>query len=168
MVARLVFVSVLAVTAQQQATPSLREQLRPLEFLVGSCWTGSFPGGTATDTHCFESVFGGQFVRDRHVVRGGKRPYEGETLYGWDPKQKKVVYTYWASDGAMSTGQMEPGQREIVFSESHASETGELKMRNLWTATGADRYDVVVTQLKDGEWRDMWRMTMRRDPRGFR
>jgi hypothetical protein len=140
---RVVLVLALAAAAQQQAAGSLREPLRPLEFLVGSCWTGTFPRGTSTDTHCFESVFDGQFVRDRHVVR----------------------YTYWASDGGLSTGTMEPGKGEIVFSESYASETGGMKMRNVWTPTGADSYDVVLAQWKDGEWRDMWRMTMHREKR---
>lgn len=155
----------LALGGGQQEPGSIREPLRPLEFLVGSCWTGTFPGGKATDTHCFESVFGGTFVRDRHVVRGGKGPYEGETLYAWDPKQKRVAYTYWASDGAISTGTMEAGRAEFVFSESYAADGGGLKLRNVWRITGTDTYDVEVSQWKDGGWREMWRMTMRRQTR---
>jgi hypothetical protein len=149
----------LALTAQASA---LREPLRPLEFLIGSCWTGTFPGGKTTDTHCFESMFDGKFVRDRHVVRGGKQPYEGETVYAWDSRQKKVVYTYWASDGGMSTGTMEQTEGGLVFPESYEGEGGGAKMRNVWTVTARDSYDVVVSQWKDGAWRELWRMTMRR------
>ena len=156
---------VVVVAAQAPAPASLSEPLRPLEFLVGSCWTGTFPGGKSTDTHCFEPVFAGTFIRDRHVVRGGKQPYEGETIYGWDPRQKKVIYTYWASDGAISTGSMERVQGGLMFPESYAGDRGGVTMRNVWTITGPDSYDVVVSQLKDGAWREMWRMTMRREPR---
>lgn len=159
------FFFALAFAAQAPEAPSLREPLRPLQFLVGSCWTGTFPGGKSTDTHCFESVFGGKFVRDRHVVRGGKDPYEGETIYAWDPRQKKVVYTYWASDGGLSTGTMEQVDGGLIFPESYEGDRGGAAMRNVWTITGADTYDVVVSRLKDGSWREMWRMTMRRDQR---
>ena len=152
-------------TETQEAPAMLRDPLRPLAFLVGSCWTGTFPDGKATDTHCFESVFGGQFVRDRHIVRGGKTPYEGETLYAWEPREKRVVYTYWASDGGLSTGTMEAIRDEIVFPETHASGGGTQTMRNVWTRRSADTYDVAVGRTADGQWREMWRMTMRRDGR---
>jgi hypothetical protein len=155
----------MAIAAQAPASGSLSEPLRPLQFLVGSCWTGTFPGAKSTDTHCFEPVYDGKFLRDRHVVRGGKQPYEGETIYAWDPKQKKVTYTYFASDGGVSTGTMETVRGGLVFSESYEGERGGLKMRNLWTVTGPDSYDVVVSQWKDGEWREMWRMNMRRSAR---
>lgn len=142
----------------------LREQLHPLQFLVGSCWTGTFPDGKSTDTHCFEAVFDGQFIRDRHTVRGAKTPYAGETLYAWDAKQKKIVYSYWASDGAISTGFAEPGSSgEIMFPEAYAASDGELTIKNVWTRRGDDSYDVWVAENKDGEWREMWRMTLRRD-----
>src|SRR4051812_49896955 len=58
---------------------------KPLEFLVGSCWTGTFPDGKQTDTHCFEWLYDRHFIRVRHVVRGGP-PYEGESTYRVDPK----------------------------------------------------------------------------------
>ena len=64
---------------------------------------------------------GRQFgLRDRHVVRGGKQPYEGETIYGWDARQKKVVYTYWASDGGISTGSLERVDGGLMFAEAYA------------------------------------------------
>lgn len=159
------FLFAVAVATQASEAGPLRDPLRPLQFFVGSCWTGTFPGGKTTDTHCFDSVFGGKFVRDRHIVRGGKEPYEGETIYGWDPRQKKVVYTYWASDGGLSTGTMEQVDGGLMFPESYEGDRGSAKMRNVWTITGADTYDVVVSQSKDGVWREMWRMTMRRDKR---
>ena len=66
----------------RQPTESTR--FKPIEFVVGSCWTGTFPDGRQTDEHCFDWLFGHRFVRDRHIVRGGPY-YEGETIYSWDP-----------------------------------------------------------------------------------
>ena len=145
------------------ATPVVHAELKPFEFLVGSCWTGAFKDGS-TDTHCFEPVYGGAFVRDRHVVRGAAQPYEGETLHAWDPRQKKLVFTYWASDGSLTTGVSEPQPSgAIVFPQEHDSPAGRMVLKSVWTPVGPDAYEVVVTQQKDGEWRELWRMTMKRD-----
>ena len=157
------FVVAAAITAAMGAN-ELREPLRPLEFLVGSCWTGTFPDGKSTDTHCFESVFDGHFVRDRHHVRGASKPYAGEAIYGWDAKRKKVVYTYWASDGALSTGEMILGAAgELIFPEAYAADGGEMTLKNVWTRRGPEAYDVWVARRTDGEWRELWRMTLRRE-----
>src|SRR3954453_2757084 len=84
---------------QHRTTPDFRR----LEFLVGSCWIGTFPDGKATDEHCFEWVYDRMFIRDKHVVRGGP-PYEGESLYRWDPVAKRIAYWYWSSPGLVVTG----------------------------------------------------------------
>ena len=78
--------------------------LQPWSALIGHCWVGSPPGGIqATDKHCFESVYGGQHVRDRHVVTmGGRDVYAGETLYS--VKGTQVIFTYWNSLGGLGTG----------------------------------------------------------------
>lgn len=155
----------LVLAASAGLADDVREPLRPLDFLVGSCWTGTFPDGQATDTHCFESVFDGQFVRDRHVVRGGKRPYAGETLYAWNPAEGKIVFTYWNSDGGLSTGEAQAaGKDEIVFPEVHVAGGVEVAMSNVWRRTGPDAYEVLVTETRDGQERELWRMTLRRDP----
>jgi hypothetical protein len=154
---------VLGLTAAAASPATVRKELEPLQFLVGSCWTGTFPDGKRTDTHCFEPVFGGQFIRDRHVVRGGSTPYEGETLHAWDPTQRKLVFTYWASDGSLSTGSAEPSAGEIVFPEAYASQGGAMTLKNVWSRRGEDTYDVWVAEWKDGQWKERWRMTMKRD-----
>ena len=156
--------AVLLMTLAGQEAAGVRAELRPLAFLVGSCWAGTFPDGKATDTHCFESLFDGKFIRDRHTVRGGKVPYAGETIYAWDPKQKKVVYTYWASDGGISTGVMEPtASGELEFPEEYRG-TSQIRLKNVWARRTADTYEVWVAQQKDGAWREMWRMSLRRIP----
>lgn len=152
----------LALALLAPASPAaVRAELQPLAFLVGSCWTGTFPDGVQTDTHCFEPVYGGQFIRDRHVVRGGKVPYEGETIHAWDAKAKSLVFTYWANNGSISTGRAQPQPSgEIVFPESHSA---GLTLKTVWTPKGPDAYEVVVTEEKDGQSKELWRMAMKRD-----
>ena len=157
----LLAVAFLASPASAASAADLRAELQPFAFLVGSCWTGTFPNATSTDTHCFETVYGGLFIRDRHVVRGAKTPYEGESIHAWDAKQKKLVFTYWASNGMVSTGTAEPqASGEIVFPEEHSS---GVSIKSVWTPRGADAYDIWVAEMKDGQWREQWRMTMKRD-----
>ena len=158
---RLIVALTLLVLPHQNTVVS--EPLEPLQFLVGSCWTGKLQGVSGEDTHCFEAVFGGRFVRDRHVVRGGKTPYEGETIYAWDPKTKKVIFTYWASDGSITTGTMErQGNGDLVFDESYANETGGLRLRTTFVRMGNDAYSVVTLKRVDAGWAEMFRTTMRR------
>ncbi|HEX8654634.1 MAG TPA: SRPBCC domain-containing protein [Allosphingosinicella sp.] len=96
--------------------PPLRQGLEPLAFLVGHCWRGTLARGER-DTHCFESVYGGQHVRDRHEVTGGARTYRGETLYSWDGTANAVTYTYWNSQGGVSRGTMRPRDGLLDFGD---------------------------------------------------
>ena len=49
----------------------LREELMPIAFLAGSCWTGVFQGSETFDVHCYEPVYDGQYLRDVHAVLDG-------------------------------------------------------------------------------------------------
>jgi hypothetical protein len=85
------------------ASPIAQAPLQPFAPLVGHCFVGPLPGSEGTDRHCFESVYGGQHVRDRHIVTvGGKSVYEGETIYS--ARGGQVIFTYWNSLGGLGTG----------------------------------------------------------------
>jgi hypothetical protein len=156
---------VLLSTAPAAPGPAtVREELHPLQFLVGHCWTASFPDGQSTDTHCFDSVYGGHFVRDRHVVRGAKKPYEGETLYAWDAQKQVLVYTYWNSDGGISTGTAAPaGEDGLSFREEHAAKDAAMELKTVWTRRGDDGYDARTLRKKDGQWQEFFKMSFHRD-----
>ena len=149
----------------QSTTP---EHYQPLAFLVGSCWTGTFPNGKATDEKCFEWVFDRKFIRERHIVRGQPDPYAGETLFAWDPKAKRVVFTYWNSLGGVSTGSAEYGTEGIVFPERHVTDSGVREMKAVWKQLGPDRYSVWQGEKAGGQWKTLWTMEFRRLPAGFR
>ncbi|MBV9527762.1 hypothetical protein [Sphingomonas sp.] len=108
--------------------------LQPWSALVGHCWSGPAPGNSGTDRHCFESVYGGQHVRDRHTVTvAGREVYAGESLYS--AKGSHVIFTYWNSLGGLGTGEAVVGGKTWTFTGTiHATASGaEEPMRAEWT-----------------------------------
>ena len=132
------------IAAQQPAPqqPAVRQGLEPLSFLVGHCWRGQFPTGEV-DTHCFESVYNGQHIRDRHEVTGGRRPYRGETIYSWDGTANVVTYTYWNISGGVSRGTMRAeGDRLQFGDETYRGPDGrQLSMATHWRRVGDSLYE---------------------------
>ncbi len=123
--------------------PALRPGLEPLGFLVGHCWRGEFAEGEQ-DTHCFESVYGGQHVRDRHEVTGGAGVYRGETLYSADASGA-VGFTYWNSLGGVSRGTMRAEPDRLNFGdETYRDPEGrEIAVSTFWRRAGDDGYEAV-------------------------
>lgn len=126
------------------APPPLSAGLEPLRFLVGGCWRGTFKNG-AVDTHCFEGVYGGRHVRDRHEVTGPGGLYRGETLYSWNGSAKQVEYTYWNSSGGVSRGRMAPTADGLDFGdETYTGADGrKMTISTAWRKVGADAYETV-------------------------
>ncbi|WP_291842928.1 hypothetical protein [Maricaulis sp.] len=136
-----------ACQAEDEA-PVLRDELMPLAFLAGSCWTGVFQGSEAFDVHCYEPVYGGQYLRDVHAVPQGSEVYRGETLYHWDADEAVITYRYYNSIGGVSDGTMTPdGDRMIFPDETHRGQDGaERVFSTVMAITGPDGYSVVTTE----------------------
>jgi hypothetical protein len=108
--------------------------LQPWAALVGHCFAGPAPVAGGIDRHCFESVYGGQHVRDRHSVAvGGKEVYAGESLYS--AKGDTMIFTYWNSLGGLGTGEaMVAGDVWRFRGTIHAeARTAEQPMTAQWT-----------------------------------
>ena len=129
----------LIAAAGAAAAPPLIPALAPMAPLVGHCWAADLPGGQR-DVHCFEAMFEGRFVRDRHEVSGGGVQHLGETVYGVEAG--KVAYTYWSSDGETMRGTMRGDGPRLDFGESpvRGPAGAETRLRTEWLL--ADRgYD---------------------------
>ena len=117
-------------------------ELQPLSSLVGHCFSGPAPVAGGVDKHCFESVYGGQHVRDRHVVTvSGRAVYEGESIYS--VHGPKVIFTYWNSLGGLGTGEADLRTDRWNFTGTiHATATSaEQPMTATWTVV-PDGYEV--------------------------
>ena len=140
------FALLLVATQPVAAEPG---KLAPLDFLVGHCWQGEFKARSEVDTHCFESVYGGKHVRDRHEVTGGKGVYRGETIFSWNAKLGQVEYTYWNSLGGVSRGTMTPKGELLDFgNESYVGSDGKtMSIATSWRPA-SDSYEVI--SVKNG------------------
>ncbi len=140
--------SMFAAAALAAEPPALRPGLEPLGFLVGHCWRGRFASGEE-DTHCFEAVYDGQHVRDRHEVTGGAAVYRGETLYSAEPGGA-VAFTYWNSSGGVSRGTMRPEAERLSFGdESYRGPDGrQMSISTHWRRVGDDAYEAVSTSAQ--------------------
>ena len=117
--------------------------LQPWSALVGHCFAGPAPVAGGIDKHCFESVYGGQHIRDRHVVtEKGRAVYEGESLYS--AKGSQVIFTYWNSLGGLGTGEaVVTGDSWKFTGTIHATaSSAEQPMTAIWTMV-PDGYRVV-------------------------
>lgn len=137
-----------AAAASAPPATSLSEGLQPLAFLVGHCWRGEFPGGKV-DTHCYEDVYGGKHIRDRHEVTGGKQIYKGETIFSWNAKLGQVEYTYWNSLGGVSRGTMVPKDGLLDFGdETYVGSDGKtITIATSWRP-GTNSYEAI--SIKNG------------------
>jgi hypothetical protein len=137
---------------------------RPLEFLIGHCWKGTFADGQRTDQHCFSWIYGGKFVRDQHVVhRGGGKPDAfGESIYLWDASAQQLQYLYIESAGGYSRGTVSGDGDALVFPPTTYVEEGQSQTyRSRWHRAGQDAYDVVTEfQVKD-RWVPGWTVHMK-------
>jgi hypothetical protein len=150
--------------AANPAPAPATDPLQPLAFLVGACWSGDFPNGAGRDTHCFEPVFGGKFVRDRHLLRGKRPDYAGETLYAWDAKQQRIAFWYWSSDGDFENGSALPAADGLDFPEHSVEGPTPITLRAHWRRLDADHYET-IQERKDGDtWRSAWKVEYHRVP----
>lgn len=136
-----------------------KNPLQPLDFLVDHCWAGDFPNGLGRDTHCFEPMFGGKFVRDKHTLHGKNGDYLGETIYAFDPEKKQILYWYFSSDGDMDSSSVLPVADGFEFPERHLTQPKDLTLRTRWKRSGDDRYTALnERKSSDGTWQTAWKV----------
>jgi hypothetical protein len=143
----------LCVTGAGAAEPA--EAFKPLAFLAGHCWRGTFPDSTVTDEHCFSWVYGGKFMRDKHVVHhgAGQADNYGETIYLWDAAAAQLQYLYIESAGGFSRGSVTQEGSALVFPPTSYSEDGKTQTyRSRWQRAADDAYDVVTEFQREDKW----------------
>ena len=161
--------AVFVLTGMLCGAPTLRAQeptagnLSPLEFLAGHCWVGKFGDGKTTDEHCFEWKYGRHFIRDHHVVRGadGTQVYEGETLYGWNPATKEIMWRYVSIEGLIMDGTVARQDDKLVFPARYPTPAGVTESKAVWTVR-PDGYTAVNSVRSEAGWKEQFRVEFRR------
>ena len=140
------------------------DALKPMSFLAGSCWKGTFPDGKQTDEHCFQWLYEGKALRDTHTVRAVGRPdYVGETTYYWDSAARRVEYLYVENLGGITRGTMESAPPALVFPPAQYVEGGKtMTFRTRWTKLDEATYEVFAEMQDKSAWSPMFKLTMKR------
>jgi hypothetical protein len=163
-VAVVAVVAVVAFGAAASAHAQPQEPFKPMAFLAGHCWKGEI-AKDATDEHCFTWMYGGQALRDTHVVRAPGRPdYVGESTYYYDSARKRVEFVYIENLGGVSRGTMEPAAGVLVFPPTQYVNGGEtMTYRVRWTPSGADAYEAFSEmQAPNGTWATQFKVVLKR------
>jgi hypothetical protein len=109
---------------------------------MGSCWAADFTG-TMRDVHCFDVLYEGAHIRDRHEVNeGGKVVYAGETTYSLDGDT--IVFTYLNGLGGVGTGTVTRDRTKLSFKGAmrSAPDKPSVRIDSEWTILDANHYDV--------------------------
>ena len=154
----------LVMQAAATPAPAVAAELQPLAFMVGSCWRASFPGGQASDTHCYTAIYGGRYIRDVHVVAGGPPGYGGETIYRWDPQARRIRYEYYASDGGHSSGSASPTATGVESPDDQyvGPDGAAMTLRTVQTGDAAGYRRVSAARRPDGSWRELFTLHFNR------
>ena len=154
------------VAASPLAAAEPVDALKPMAFLAGHCWKGTFADGRQTDEHCFAWLYDGKALRDTHTVRAPGRPdYVGETTYYWDSAAKQVQFLYFENQGGISRGTMQPADGVLVFPPAQYVADGQtMTYRVRWTPVGTDGYEAWSEAQTPKGWSTMFRMVLHRQP----
>lgn len=140
------------------------ELLKPMAFLAGHCWKGTFADGKTTDEHCFAWMYGGRVLRDSHVVRSpGKPDGVGESTYYVDSAGNRLDFLYIENGGGFSRGTVESLPEALLFPDTQYISDGEAMVyRARWTRKDETSYEAwSEAQTADG-WQTMFRLVLKR------
>jgi len=140
------------------------ELLKPMAFLAGHCWKGTFQDGTTTDEHCFAWMYDGRVLRDTHTVRRpGKPDNVGESTYYVDPVGKRVAFLYIENAGGSSRGSVESTPEALLFPDAQYAADGEvLVYRARWTRQGDKAYEAWSEAQTPSGWATMFKLVLKR------
>jgi hypothetical protein len=153
-------IAALALAAAPAAAQE-RYHLEDFNTIADGCYVGAFdnqPG--LRDERCFERLFDGRVLRDRHTVLG--TGYSGETFYAWNAETQRVEVMYYASDGGLMTGRVseEPDGFLWLLDGRYVGADGNVQhLRSRWIMSGQDGFIVESDRLEDGAWVRFMRIT---------
>jgi hypothetical protein len=125
-----------------QAATAQAPSLSPFKPFLGACWKADF-SAAVHDTHCFEAMYGGAHIRDRHEVQdSGKTVYAGETIYSADGPD--LVFTYFNSLGGVGQGKVGTADRLLGFTGTMRASPNKAEepIDSEWRIVDADHYEV--------------------------
>jgi hypothetical protein len=151
------------------ASDDAGEHLRPFGWfaeLIGSCWTGDYPDGRTSDTQCYSSQYG-RVLRGTIELQGvhngrAVASFEGDSVYAWNPKAKRIDYTFWANDGTYGTARAYLEGEAIVHISDRPPDSKAPEIRSVWRRIDADTFEVTREKKSADSWERVFSVRYRR------
>lgn len=129
-----------------------------LADLSGSCWTGTTSEGKMKDTQCYGTQYG-KFLRGTIQLSNlgedpGKAPYEGDSVWAWDPKQKKISFYYWSSAGTFGVSEGSVEGEMIRFPDPPKVDARQPPTRSTWIRLDENSFKVIREKRIKGAWKE--------------
>jgi hypothetical protein len=135
--------------------------------VVGSCWEGRFPDGKTLHTHCYTSQFG-QFIRGTATLvgehDGHPRQFEGDSMFAWNDKDRRIDYYIWGSDGSHNRLEAYYNGEELVFPVASKKDRSTVVFRSVWRRIDASSFEVRREVPADGGWKTEFTVRYERRP----
>jgi hypothetical protein len=137
-----------------------------LAELAGSCWTGTDAEERTTDRQCY-SVQYDRFLRGTIEIFAGaasnQRAFEGDSVFAWDSKLGRVVYTYWGNSGQIGRAEAYFDLDRLIFPGPAGSDGDSAAPRSVWERLDADSFRVTHERRAGDRWRAEAVVAYRRD-----
>ncbi len=150
-----------AAQAREETESEERVELPGLAWLgdlAGACWTGSTTEGKVKDTQCYGTQYG-RFLRGTIQLgnqggEAGKSPYEGDSVWAWDPKKKKISFYYWSSAGTFGVSEGFVEGEVIRFPDPPKLDARQPPTRSTWIRLDENSYKVIREKKIKGAWKE--------------
>jgi hypothetical protein len=131
-----------------------------LADLAGSCWKGLTQDGKMQDTQCYGMQYG-KFLRGTIQLNNqgdasGKPPYEGDSVWAWDPQKKRISFYYWSSAGTFGVSEGFIEGELVRFPDPPKVNAKEPPTRSTWSRLDENSYKVIREKRLKGAWKETY------------
>ena len=132
--------------------------------LAGSCWRGEYPNGGG-DTQCYEWQYD-RYLRGTIEItmqgqNGAPGKLDGDSVFDWDEKTKRIRYSNWANVGRLQHGEAYY-EGELLRFPDVRSRDEKPRTRSSWRRIDADSFEVTREKRDGAAWTAEFRVIYRR------
>jgi hypothetical protein len=157
-----IFFAPCALAQQDQASPETDPRTWPwLAKVAGACWRSELQPGVSTDKQCFSVQFG-KVVRVAQTIDTSQKgaivaTLTAESVYAWEPRQKRIRHIFWASDGAFESATGGPeGAALVLYLDREIGPDGTAPVRTVLRMVDRNRYKASREERRGGRWIELF------------
>lgn len=133
--------------------------------LAGACWQGRNADGQTTDTQCY-SIQYGTILRgtiEIIAIHGDEAVrFEGDSVFAWNPREQRIDYSFWASDGSYGTGKAYFEGDRIIHVADPGDGSKQAETRTVWRKLDPSAFEVTRERSTAEGWQSVLVVTYHR------